>query len=69
MYTYKCSEVITETRKLLSEYIGTKNYENIVFTPGATFSLNMIADGVKSLLKKDDEIIINTMEHASNILP
>ncbi len=69
MYTYKCSEVIEDTRKLLSQYIGTKHNENIVFTPGATFSLNMIADGIKNILEKDDEIIINVMEHASNILP
>ncbi len=69
IYTYKCSETITETRKLLGQYLGTQHYENIVFTPGATFSLNMIADGIKDILNEGDEIIINVMEHASNILP
>ncbi len=69
IYTYKCSEVILETRKLLAQWLNTIHYENIIFTPSATFSLNMIADGIKHLLNEGDEIILNTMEHASNLLP
>lgn len=68
-YTYKCHEVIEETRKLLTEYINSSRTGNIIFTPGATFSINMAADGIKHILKPGDEIILNTMEHASNILP
>ncbi len=69
MHTYKCSQVINETRKLLAQYLGAENEENIIFTPGATWSINMIADGIKDSINEGDEIIINTMEHASNILP
>ncbi len=69
MHTYKCSQMMLDTRKLLAQYLGTSHFENIVFTPGATFSLNMIADGIKSYINEGDEIILNTMEHASNILP
>lgn len=69
LYTYKCSEEILDTRKSLAKILNTANYDNIIFTSGATASLNMIADGLKHNFSKGDEIIINTLEHASNILP
>lgn len=68
-YTYKCMEVINETRNLLSNFINSNNCGKIIFTPGATYSINMAADGIKHILNEGDEIVINTMEHASNILP
>lgn len=67
-FAYRAKKVMDETRTLLAEYLNT-SYKNIVFTPGATFSLNMIAESISSFLNEDDEIIITNAEHASNILP
>lgn len=67
-FSYKVKIVMDETRELLAEYLNA-NSKNIVFTPGATFSLNMIADSVSNFLTEDDEIILTNAEHASNILP
>ena len=44
------------------------NYE-IIFTSGTTESINLVANGFASLLKKDDEIIVSALEHHSNIVP
>ena len=67
-FAYKTAIVIDSTRAKLANYIGT-NKEQVIFTPGATFSLNMIADSLNDLLSDGDEILITNAEHASNILP
>ena len=67
-FAYKTAIVIDSTRAKLADYIGT-NKEQVIFTPGATFSLNMIADSLNDLLSDGDEILITNAEHASNILP
>ncbi|MGL5640427.1 MAG: cysteine desulfurase [Mycoplasmoidaceae bacterium] len=67
-YTYSTTKVIYETKEKLANYLGTKS-ENIIFTPGATYSLNMVSQGIKHMLNEGDEILLNTLEHASNLLP
>lgn len=58
------------TRELVKEFINARRSEEIVFTSGATDSLNRIVFGFfKYYLKQDDEILITKSEHASNILP
>lgn len=59
-----------DTREVVKEFINAKRKEEIVFTSGATESLNIIASGYfKKKLQRDDEIIITYSEHASNVLP
>ncbi|MGL4616969.1 MAG: cysteine desulfurase [Mycoplasmoidaceae bacterium] len=67
-YTYSTTKVIYETKEKLANYLGTKS-DNIIFTPGATHSLNMVSQGIKNMLNEGDEILLNTLEHASNLLP
>ncbi|XQP55555.1 MAG: aminotransferase class V-fold PLP-dependent enzyme [Mycoplasmoidaceae bacterium] len=44
--------------------------ENIVFTSGATEGLNLIAYGLANgFIKKNEEVLISKLEHASNLLP
>lgn len=57
------------TRKVVADFINCKVSE-VVFTSGTTAAINLVAFGyVLKYLDKDDEIIINEAEHASNILP
>ena len=58
-----------ETRVATQKFIGAKNNFEIILTKGTTDSINLIANGYRSLLKKGDEIIISEMEHHSNIVP
>lgn len=59
-----------EARRKVKNLIDAERKEEIIFTKGATESLNMVVFGfMKEVLKKGDEIIISKAEHASNILP
>lgn len=65
----KVDSMYEYTRKLLSEVLNASDKE-IVFTSGATDSLNKIIFGYfKNHLKENDEVLITKAEHASNILP
>ena len=58
------------SRKLVQEFIHAKKTNEIIFTSGATDSLNKIIFGFfKNYLKENDEVLLTKSEHASNILP
>ncbi len=57
-------------RKTVADFIGAQNLEEIVFTSGATESINMIAHAwALDNLKAGDEILITQLEHHANLLP
>ena len=58
-----------ETRITLQKFIHAKHSHEIIFTKGTTDSINLVANGYRSLCKKGDEIIISELEHHSNIVP
>ena len=71
---YKIAEKATDefesTRDSVANFIGSKNRESIIFTSGATSSINLVAHGwVKHNLIKGDHILLTEMEHHSNIVP
>lgn len=58
------------SREIVREFIGAAHSHEIVFTRGTTESINLVASSFGgTFLKEDDEIIISTMEHHSNIVP
>lgn len=57
-----------EARQIVADFIGADKNE-VVFTAGASMSLNMIAYGYAKFLHEGDEILITEAEHASNVLP
>jgi cysteine desulfurase/selenocysteine lyase len=66
----KVDKMYENTRKLVKEFIGAKEKEEIVFTSGATDSLNKIIFGYfRYNLKSEDEVLITKSEHASVVLP
>ena len=67
--SYKVDVNYEEARVKVARFINAEP-EEVVFTSGATESLNMIATGFfDNLLEAGDEIIISNAEHASNVLP
>ena len=66
---YNMDQEVLNARKKLAKFINAAP-EEIVFTSGATSSLNLVAFGygVKHL-KAGDEILLTQAEHASNVLP
>ncbi|MGB2128373.1 MAG: aminotransferase class V-fold PLP-dependent enzyme [Flavicella sp.] len=55
-------------QKVQKHFNASKSYE-IILTSGTTHSINIVANGFTSLLKKGDEIIVSALEHHSNIVP
>ena len=71
---YKIAEKATHefelTRDVVKDFIGSKNRESIIFTSGATESINLVAHGWgKHHLSSGDHILLSQMEHHSNIVP
>ncbi|NGX55881.1 MAG: Cysteine desulfurase [Candidatus Anoxychlamydiales bacterium] len=59
-----------ETRNKLKSFINAKSSNEIVFTKGATDSINLVALSFgKKNISQSDEIIIIETEHHSNIVP
>lgn len=66
----KAEKEYNEAREAVKDLIHAKRSSEIIFTKGATDSLNMIIFGfMQQYLKENDEVLITKSEHASNILP
>jgi cysteine desulfurase/selenocysteine lyase len=66
----KATESHEEARKTVQHFINAASSNEIVFTRGATESMNLIASSFcRSQCKPGDEIIITAMEHHANIVP
>ena len=58
-----------EARIKVQKHFNVEKSHEIIFTSGTTHSINLVATGFSSLLKKGDEIIVSALEHHSNIVP
>ena len=59
-----------EAREVVRTFIGAKCREEVVFTSGATMSLNLVASSwCEKYLTEGDNIVISHIEHHSNIVP
>lgn len=66
----KATEAYEEARKEIREFINAGNSREIIFTKGATESLNLVASSFgKQFIHPDDEVITTIMEHHSNFVP
>ncbi len=65
----KATEEYEKSRKKIANFIGADSEKEIIFTSGATESLNLLAYSLSSDLNPEDEILISEMEHHSNIIP
>ncbi len=59
-----------QAREEVANYIGAGEKEEVIFTSGATASVNTVAHSwCLTNLKQGDNIVISEMEHHSNIVP
>ena len=66
----KATAAYEKTRDKAAEFIGADDRRSIVFTKGATESINLVANSWGGQnLKPNDEVLITEMEHHSNIIP
>ncbi len=61
---------LVEVREKVASFINASSSDEIIFTSGATESLNLTINGFfKEFLKPGDEVLTTKAEHASLILP
>ena len=66
----KATERYEETRSKIGKFLHAKSHNNIGFTKGTTESINIIARSyLEPRLTKDNNVIVNILEHHSNFLP
>jgi cysteine desulfurase/selenocysteine lyase len=66
----EATELFEQARCKLQRFIHAERSEEIVFTRGATESINLVAQSyLRPRLKAKDEILISQMEHHANIVP
>ena len=59
-----------EAREVVRAFIGAAHREEVVFTSGATMSLNLVASSwCEKHLGEGDNIVVSHIEHHSNIVP
>ena len=65
----EATDAYEEARLKIQHHFNAEKSHEIIFTSGTTHSINLVANGFTSFLKKGDEIIISALEHHSNIVP
>lgn len=66
----KMTEKYEEARERVRRFIGAECREEVIFTSGATASINLVAYAwSERFLNEGDNIVVSEMEHHSNIVP
>ena len=68
------SEIATreyeEARGKVARFLNAREEREVIFTSGTTDAINLVMHGYgRKFIGKDDEIILTTLEHHSNIVP
>ena len=58
-----------QARQKIQKHFNAAKSHEIIFTSGTTHSINIVANGFSSFIKKGDEVLVSAMEHHSNIVP
>ncbi len=65
----RATQKFEHVRGQVAQFINAPSREQIIWTKGATESINLVAQSYGSLLNSGDEILLSTMEHHANIVP
>ncbi len=57
------------SRDTLRDFINARSSAEVIFTSGASQSLNMLAQSFAAIIEPGDEILVTVMEHHSNFVP
>ncbi len=66
----RATDAFERARETVRRFINAKSSDEIVFTRGATESINLVAHSWgRTFLKNGDEVVITELEHHANIVP
>jgi cysteine desulfurase/selenocysteine lyase len=63
------TDLYEKSREVAKSFINANSTNEIIFTRGATDSINIIANSLAEHLNKGDKIVVTELEHHSNYLP
>jgi len=71
--TYRLAEAADlayeQARQTAARFLNANSADEIIFTSGATASLNLVAHAFGGTLKAGDRVVISVAEHHSNFVP
>ena len=68
--SHRATESYERARREIQEFIGASEIGEVIYTRGATDSLNLVAHSLGELrVGSGDEVVISAIEHHSNIVP
>lgn len=65
----RATDQFEASRLTVKDFVGASSIKEIIFTKGATESLNLVATCFAPFVQRGDNIIISAIEHHSNIVP
>ncbi|MBT3244236.1 MAG: cysteine desulfurase [Bacteroidetes bacterium] len=66
----KMTEAYEGARETVRRFVHANNSREIIFTAGATASINLVATSFgEAFIEEGDEVLVSAMEHHSNIVP
>ncbi len=66
----RMTDMYESARERIRRFIGAREREELIFTSGATMSINLVATAWSAkYLRAGDNIVVSEMEHHSNIVP
>ncbi len=65
----RATGALERARSHVSAFIGAAHPEEVVFTDGATDSLNMVARGLSDIIEPGTAVVVSDLEHHSNFVP
>ena len=65
----EATDAYEQARQKIQRHFNAAESHEIIFTSGATNSINIVASGYSKLLQKGDELLVSAMEHHANIVP
>lgn len=65
------TEAFEKARQTVATHLNASSPDEVIFTSGATDGINLVANilSLSGRISQDDEILISTLEHHSNIVP
>ncbi len=67
---WQASQVYEQARYKTQQYLNAAHPEEIIFTKGATESINLVAQSfLMPHLQKGDHVVVTAMEHHANLVP
>lgn len=66
---FEATQAYKGAREKVRKFIKARSTKEVIFTSGATDSLNLVANSLSDQINPGDEILLTVMEHHSNLLP